>query len=330
MRLQDVKGQQRVIHALQRSVNTGRVAHAYLFDGIEGCGRRTTACALIQVLFCLQPVAGDACGVCSSCRKLIAGNHPDLQFLSPLPDKRDISIEQIRELQQVLSLRPFEARRKACLIEPAERMNEKSANALLKTLEEPPGDAILILLTTQPDLLLSTIRSRCQHLRFSPLDDTVVAELLEQQGIERQKAAELAPLAAGSMQYAAQLDADQDQVLRRELLTGLTHASSRSIGSIFDTAETLAGNRDETLKLFDILTGLIRDLVVLRAAGESGVANKSLIKELSAESDRFLQVSLMEALELALTTRRAVQGNANPKLSLECFLLGYDRLRKGR
>lgn len=329
MQLANVKGQERVVDALTRSLKANRVAHAYLFEGPEGCGRRTTALALIQVLFCTQPIHGDACGSCTSCRKLATGNHPDLQFLSPLPDKRDINIEQVRELQQVLSLRPYEATRKACLIEPADRMNEKSANALLKTLEEPPGHAIIILLTTQADLLLATIRSRCQHLRFSPLQDQVIEELMRQNGIEPTLAAELAPLAEGSMERALTLESEGDEAKRRELLACLAQANTRQISTIFDTAESLSSGREETLALCTLLISLVRDLLVLRTIGQAGIANRFLTAELAAEAARFSPENIMTALELVLTTRRAIQGNANPKLAMEHLLLGYDRLRKG-
>lgn len=329
MQLGAVKGQQRVIDALTRSLAANRIAHAYLFEGPVGCGRRTTALSLIQVLFCIQPVGGNACGSCPSCRKLATGNHPDLQLLSPLPDKRDISIEQIRELQQVLSLRPYEANRKACLIEPADRMNEKSANALLKTLEEPPGHAIIILLTTQADLLLATIRSRCQHLRFSPLQDQVIEMLMVQNGVEPALAAELAPLAEGNMERALSLDGDGDETKRRELMACLVQADTRQISTIFDTAESLSSGREESLALCTLLVSLIRDMLLLRTVDQSGIANRFLTAELTTEADRFSPDSIMEALELVLTTRRAIQGNANPKLALEHLLLGYDRLRKG-
>ncbi|NJD37810.1 MAG: DNA polymerase III subunit delta' [Geobacter sp.] len=329
MQLGTVKGQERIVNALTRSLAANRVAHAYLFEGPEGCGRRTTALALIQVLFCTQPVNGDACGSCPSCRKLATGNHPDLQLLSPLPDKRDISIEQIRELQQVLSLRPYEATRKACLIEPAARMNEKSANALLKTLEEPPGHAIIILLTTQADLLLATIRSRCQHLRFSPLQDQVIEELMQLNGFEPALAAELAPLAEGSMERALTLESEGDESKRRELLACLAQADARQISTIFDAAESLSSGREETLILCTLLISLVRDLLLLRTVGQSGVTNRFLAAELSAEAVRFSPENIMAALELVLNTRRVVQGNANPKLALEHLLLGYDRLRKG-
>lgn len=329
MKLGEVKGQDRVIEALKRSITANRVAHAYLFEGQDGCGRRTTALALIQALFCKEPVDGEACTTCAHCRKLASGNHPDLHLLAPLPDKRDISIEQIRELQQVLSLRPFEANRKACLIEPAERMNEKSANALLKTLEEPPGHAIIILLTRHADLLLSTIRSRCQQIRFSPLDDDTVVELLLKKGVDATKAALLAPLAEGSMERAAALEEESDGERRQQLLNVLAQASSRQIATIFDSAENLAGGRDETIELFNLLISLLRDLLFITSAGQTGITNRFLLSELAAEAARFSPEGAIKALEHAVETRRAVQGNANPKLAFERFLLGYDRLRKG-
>jgi len=167
MKLADILGQERVVDALRRSIAANRVAHAYLFEGPNGCGRRTTALALVQTLFCAVPVAGDACGACPSCRKLAAGHHPDLHLLKPLPDKRDIVIDQVRELQQLLSLRPYEASRKACLIHPAERMTVGAANSLLKTLEEPPAHAVFILATTEPHRIPATILSRCQRYDFA-------------------------------------------------------------------------------------------------------------------------------------------------------------------
>lgn len=329
MKLTAIRGQQRVIEALQRSLAVKRVAHAYLFEGPAGCGRKTTALALIQALFCQTPDGSVACGNCPSCRKLATGSHPDFHLLAPLPDKRDISIEQVRELQQMLALRPFEAPRKVCLIEPAERMNEKSANALLKTLEEPPGHALIILLTTQADLLLSTIRSRCQHLRFSPLDDATLTDLLVEQGMARETAAELAPLAEGSIERAMSLDGESDETRRRELLQHLSQAMRKQIDTIFDAAEALSGGRDETAATFDLLVSLVRDLVLLTTAGQSAVTNRFLLQELVAEAARFSPEQAMEALELTLATRRAIQGNANAKLALEHFFLGYDRLRKG-
>ena len=149
MSFADILGHERIVEVLRRSLRTGKTAHSYLFEGISGCGRKKTALALIQAIFCsVSP--DDACGECPSCRKVASGNHGDIHFIEPLPDKRDISIDQLRAMQRELSLRPYEAPRKACIIEPAERMSVSAANSLLKTLEEPPGSAIIILLTETP------------------------------------------------------------------------------------------------------------------------------------------------------------------------------------
>lgn len=327
MKLADILGQERVVDALRRSIAANRVAHAYLFEGPNGCGRRTTALALVQALFCAAPVAGDACGACPSCRKLAAGHHPDLHLLEPLPDKRDIVIDQVRELQQVLSLRPYEASRKACLIHPAERMTVGAANSLLKTLEEPPGHAVIILLASQSDLLLPTVRSRCQHLRFSPLDDQTVAAVLKAHGMDLELAAKLAPLAEGSLERAQDIDLEEDARRRSALLAILQAATPGRIATIFDAGEKLAGNREETTALFDLLLSLIRDLLLLCTGSESGVVNHPLLEQLTVEAARFTPASMLEALELALETRHAVQGNVNPKLALDRFLLRYGSLR---
>lgn len=327
MRFDDILGQDRVVDALQRSISANRVAHAYLFEGIAGCGRRTAALTLIAALFCLQPVAGEACGSCPSCKKLAAGNHPDLHLLQPLPDKRDISIEQVRELQQMLSLRPFEAKRKACLIEPAERMSIGAANSLLKTLEEPPGHGLLILLTNQADLLLPTVRSRCQHLRFAPLGIDNLTTLLIRQGMTPANAAALAPLAEGSLEVARNLEGDDANTSRQLLLDALRQVRHQQVATVFDTSERLAGGRNEALELFDQLLSLLRDMLLLRTAASDRIVNVSLQGRLHEEADRFLPARLMEALELAIETRRAIQGNVNPKLALDRYLLRYSRLR---
>ncbi len=330
MRLGSILGQERVIDALTRSISSGRVAHAYLFDGISGCGRRTTAIALLQALFCKTPVNGDSCGSCNSCRKIEAGNHPDLQFLAPLPDKRDISIDQVRELQQMLSLRPYEAGRKGCIIEPAERMSIGASNALLKTLEEPPGNAVMILLTNQSDILLSTIRSRCQHLRFSPLNEVSVATILKGQGIADNEAAMLAPLSEGSLENAFLSDVDAAESRRTELLEILSSVNRKNVATVFDPSEKLASSRDETLSMFTLLLSILRDLMIMRTSPSGSVIyNRFIAEPLSREAARFTPSSIIEALQLALDVRRAVQGNVNSKLAVEHFLFGYSSLRDG-
>jgi DNA polymerase-3 subunit delta' len=315
MPLADILGHERIVEVLRRSLRTGKTAHSYLFEGVPGCGRKKTALALIQALFCTS-AADDACGVCPSCRKVAGGSHPDITLIAPLPDKRDISIDQLRELQRVLSLRPYEAPRKACIIEPAERMSVNAANSLLKTLEEPPGDALMILLTENAGMLLPTIRSRCQLIRFAPLPPEHVMTLLERSGISAGTASLLAPMSGGSMQRAIELDNEALAEKREAVLARLGQMNIKRIATVFDAAEALSGNRDETLELLDLLISFYRDALHL-AAGSAEIVNRTVRPAIEAIAERTPLPRTLELLEAICETRRAVQRNANPKLALD-------------
>lgn len=319
MPFSDIVGHERVVDVFRRSIRSGKTAHAYIFEGPPGCGRKKTALALIQALFC-GAVADDACGTCPSCRKVAAGNHGDIHIVEPLPEKRDISIAQLRDIQRELALRPYEASRKACIMEPADRMNINSANSFLKTLEEPPGNAIIILITENADMLLPTIRSRCQLVRFAPLSPEYVQLLLERNGMESTAAALLAQLADGSMQRAQELD-NESLALRRELL--LKHLSALSlerIVTVFTAAEELSGNRDETLDTLDMLLSFARDMVHL-SAGCGDIINTSIRPVLEGFARRLNLQSTLQIADDILETRRSVQRNANAKLALDTLFM---------
>lgn len=315
----DITGHERIVEVFRRSIRSGKISHSFIFEGIPGCGRRKTALALLQAIFC-QAVEDDACGACPSCRKVAGGNHGDIHFVEPLPDKRDISIDQLREIQRELSLRPYEAPRKACIIEPAERMSVNAANSLLKTLEEPPGNAIIILLTENADMLLPTIRSRCQLIRFSPLSPENIRLLLEKTGMTPEDAQLLAPLSEGSMQRAAELDNDTLAKRQKILINHLSALNIEKISSVFDSAEELAGNRDETLASLDLLLSFARDTVYLHA-GNSEIINTTIRPALETFAARCTLDGALQILGAITETRRAVQRNANNKLALDCLFM---------
>lgn len=319
MPFDDILGHERIIEVFRRSVRSGKTPHSYIFEGIPGCGRRKTALALLQALFCTV-VDDDACGECASCRKIAGNNHGDIHFVEPLPDKRDISIEQLRDLQRELSLRPYEAPRKACIMEPAERMSVNAANSLLKTLEEPPGNALIILLTENADLLLSTIRSRCQLIRFSPLSPENVRRLLVKNGLTTDLAELLALQSEGSMQRAGELDNETLAARREKLIGYLAALNLDRISTVFDTAEALAGNRDETLSSLDLLLSFARDAVYLHA-GCAEIVNNSIRPALETFAAHLTLERALQMLGDIMETRRAVQRNANNKLALDCLFM---------
>lgn len=315
MSFADILGHDRIVEVLRRSLRSGKTAHSYLFEGIAGCGRKKTALALIQALFCTV-LPDDACGECPSCRKVAGGNHADIHFIEPLPDKRDISIDQLRAMQRELSLRPYEAPRKSCIIEPAERMSVNAANSLLKTLEEPPGNSLIILLTENAGMLLPTVRSRCQLIRFSHVSPEHIQTLLERAGISPGTASLLAPMSGGSMQQAYGLD-NESLVIRREaVLTALDKLDIDRISTLFDSSEELSGNREDTIEILDMMISFFRDAVHL-AAGSSDILNRNLRPAIESISTRRSFPRNLDLLNKIYETRRDVQRNANSKLALD-------------
>lgn len=175
--LSQIRGQTRAVAFLHRAMEAGRVAHAYLFCGPAGCGKYTTSLALAAALNCTR-APGQGCGECDSCSKIAGGFHPDVQTLERQGAARIIPIETIRtRVIPQLGMPPHEGRARLFLIEEATSLQGASANALLKTLEEPPRSTHFILCTTSPESLLPTIRSRCQRVNFAALPPDMRAEL---------------------------------------------------------------------------------------------------------------------------------------------------------
>ena len=172
MAFKDFPGEPQGVQLLQRSLERGRLAHAYLFTGHELGELEELARTLARVLNCLHPVrkgaaAVDSCDQCLACQKIAHGNHADVHWARPESKSRVITVEQMRELMREIQLKPTEAEYKVAVVVAADRLNEKAANAFLKTLEEPPAKSILILLTTEPQRILETIVSRCLRLNFA-------------------------------------------------------------------------------------------------------------------------------------------------------------------
>src|SRR2546423_1101857 len=172
MAFKDFSEHEKGIELLQRSLERGRLGHGYLFSGQQIEHLEDLARTLAKTLNCQQPLrkagnAIDCCDHCPSCRKIEEANHADVHWVRPESKSRVITIEQIRDLMQVINLKPTEAEYKVAVIVAADRLNEKAANAFLKTLEEPPARSILILLTTEPQRILETILSRCLRLNFA-------------------------------------------------------------------------------------------------------------------------------------------------------------------
>jgi DNA polymerase-3 subunit delta' len=311
----DILGQENCLAILRRSLVRKKIAHAYLFEGIEGCGKKKCAIAYVEALFCGRD---EGCGQCSSCRKVARLQHPDLHILEP--DGAFIKIDQIRDLQKDLALRPYEAPRKACIIDGVDRLNPAAGNALLKTLEEPPGDALIILLTAHVGGVLPTILSRCQRLRFPALPQPAVEKFLLGRGCPEETARTAASLAGGSMKKALEISEEEALSDRKSLLERLDTLTTSEMAPLFAAAEELSGDREKAQETLDLLTAYLRDILLMQG-GSSELVNGDLISLIGRNAVRFSPAETMDRIGSVQEARAALQRNVNPRLALEVLFM---------
>ena len=309
-------GNPKVKENLGRLITSGRIPNSLLFAGPEGVGKKLFAFELARVLIC--PDRG--CGECAVCQrvgvfdipKFEKGEETDKVFLSGHPDvgmvvpfKRNLRVGAIRALESESYFRPFEAARRVFVIEDAEKMNDSSSNALLKTLEEPPPTTHLILISSRPDSLLQTIRSRCQTIRFSPIPPNEIESFLVEKGkFKGEDAALAARVSGGSIGKALGLDIGWFRTVRGQMLEVLRSAIvSGNISSMLQTSEQIndAKNKDRFEDSIGILETLIRDIFALmKGADRSQIANADIADQLAelSESSAALEKWTLEIEEL--------------------------------
>jgi DNA polymerase III delta' subunit len=256
----DIMGHQEQIRQLKGYIESDKVPHALLFAGPQGLGKTKTAREFFKALNCLTS-PGDPCQACKPC--LMAGNdsHPDLHLVGP--EKGWIVVETIRDIISETSLRPFEARKRVIVIEPAERLNKASANALLKTLEEPPEGSLIILVSHKPSLLLPTIVSRCQIIRFTPIGAAVVA------GVDPV----ILRLTSGTLGGLLKRNAADVLAMRSHILGVLKGEDPVGFAERYFSEQEQGG---ESLGVFLLLLeSILRDILVL-AHGGGDVINEEL------------------------------------------------------
>jgi DNA polymerase-3 subunit delta' len=221
-----VRGHDRVVASLRRAAEGGRLPHALLFVGPEGVGKRLFAQTLAQALLCerSRESAFEPCGACPACHQVAAGSHPDVLTVSKPEDRHELPIDAIRQLNHDLALAPMRGRRRLAIVDDADDLSDEASNAFLKTLEEPPPGAVLILVGTAPELQLDTILSRCRVVRFEPLAEADLGPILLAQGLASTpaEAAALAARAEGSVSRAAGLADPALGPFRRELIAAVS------------------------------------------------------------------------------------------------------------
>jgi DNA polymerase-3 subunit delta' len=341
MSWQHIRGHDSLIQAFDQVIQRGRLAHAYLFVGPAGVGKRLFADELAKVLLCegergrAEGEKGrggegekhdrsprrpfEACDRCAACKLVEAGTHPDLQIARRPDDKSEVPVELVRGLARSLDLKPARGRGRIVILDDADDLNEESANCFLKTLEEPPPGALLILIGTSADRQLPTIVSRCQVIPFRPLPEGIVAELLTEKGIEdRDFVQRLARLSDGSSSMALALADPALWEFRRNLLNGLTQPRPDGVGLaqewmkfVEEAGKELAGQRRRAALVLRLLIDFLNDALSM-SVGKSPrlaeAADLQLLQKMVKQSDPDRLLAMIDrCLEADVQIDRNVQ-----------------------
>ena len=360
MSLKEIFCQDKAISLLQRAFASGKVPHAYIFAGLEGVGKFKTASEWAKLLLCKKPALendfADACGSCQPCRAFEAGSHPDfnnvykelVEFTIEGKGKKtpvDLPIDVIREfLIEKAPTRPTLSQRKVFVVGEAEKLNAASQNCLLKILEEPPEYCNIILLCTRLERLLPTTKSRCQIIRFGPIDEDRIVRQLKEMGIEPQKAQYFARLSQGSLGTACRwaelelADANLYQAKRR-LVSSIADyklADALELAQHFlDESKKIAGvwadldkatsktdiNRRAQKTLIQIVISALHDAMRLHVMPTKAAINFDQKEQIEKLAGRFGPEQAASKVADSFKTLRAVEAGVNEKLIFEQLLL---------
>ena len=335
MSFSSIVGHQRLVSLLSRAIARDTLPPSLLLAGPAGVGKRRIATALAAAVNCLQPRQSaeferDACGECASCRRIGRGVHPDVILIEP-GDSGTIKIEQVRDVIDRAGYRPFEGRRRVVIIDEADAMVPQAQNALLKTLEEPPSASIFILVSSLPDSLLPTVRSRCPRLRVGPLAVGEIAEILVRdhryaEGDARAAAAD-ADGSVGRALSSETADLAEARAAAQRILEQAARSSdpSRLVDSVKDVVGkkgSSAGERDQLAACLRAIASLLRDLGLLAArADESVLANGDLRSPLAALSRSYDADRATRAYKAVDEALAAIERNASPKVVVDWLVL---------
>ena len=321
-------GNEWAVDMLKKHVSNGTTRHAYLFAGPPGVGRRALALHFAQALNCQTPIeAGIPCGLCRDCKQIAAMQHVDMNVIQADAEGGTLKVDQIRESRRTLTLKPYQSKYRVALFLRFQEANDNAANALLKTLEEAPSYAVLILTADNPEQLLPTIVSRCEVLRLRPLRVEEVQKELESRGLEAGKAKLIAHLSGGRFGYALRLLENESLLARREeRLNDLQTLISASRVEKFAYADKLARDKDAMRQAILIWLSYWRDLMLRTAHAQTPLINVDRnveIEDLAQRVDLSIARRVVNGLEGVL---EKMERNVNTRLLAEVLLLDLPKV----
>ena len=329
MPLAQIRGQEASIDLISRTLQSKRLPSAWLFSGPPSVGKRLTALLIAQALNCKTYQGLDSCGQCAPCRQIEVGNFADVELIEP--SGQNIRMEQIREALRWMQYRPERGHYRVLILDEADRMNRESANAFLKTLEEPPPQTTIILLTTSPMLLLETILSRCQHVRFQPLSSEILTDLLaEKTELANDERNWLMQQGMGSVRLDLVKDVQGLRELHSQWGFWLQRIGASEMMEILPRCQEWSSAKDLTWeRLLDWLETWLRDLAwLLHELPETELLNQDQLPALRKCLQRYSSESVLALYEAVLEVRHNIARNANKTLQLEGLWLRLKHLQE--
>lgn len=320
---QDIIGHEQIKEHFQKAIENHKVSHAYILTGEAGMGRKSLANAFALTLLC-EKGKSEPCMECHACKQVLSGNHPDLIYVSH--DKpNSIGVDDIRDqINETIMVRPYSSYYKVYIVDEAEKMTQQAQNALLKTIEEPPSYAIIILLTTNQEAFLPTILSRCVQLKLKPLKDFVVKSYLtESMQVPEADAEVYAAFARGNLGKAISIASSEDfKLLHKEVLHLLKHVKDMDISELLDYIRKLKEDNLDIYECLDFMQIWYRDVLLYKVTKDINLLvfkdEYRAINELSKNSGYDGLERVLEAIDKA---RTRLDANVNMELAMELMLL---------
>ena len=336
----ELVGQDHILRRLEAGLKAGQLAHAYLLAGPQHVGKMTLAVELAKALNCLEQ-DGAPCGSCVQCTRIAAGNHADIRIVGVAPREEGdptrtvIGIPEVREVLHQVSLKPYEGSQIVVIFDGVEALSDEGANALLKTLEEPPDEVTFLLLSSNEESLLSTIRSRCSLLSLLPVPQRQMIEALTaRESVEVERAAELARLSRGCYGWAYRvLHGTEVWEAREQTLDRVYEVCRAGLAERFEYASELATQfsreRETARQVLFEWQRWWRDLLLIKEGAESYMHNADRDEELRLHATSVTTQQAVGFLERLQTTLEALDRNANPRLACEVLMLNLPKVAAG-
>ena len=319
----DIIGQEQIKEHLQNAISAKKISHAYIINGEKSSGKEFIARVFAMTLQC-EKGGTEPCQECHSCKQFLSGNHPDVIWVTH-EKPVSIGVDDVRiQINDTVSIRPYSSPYKIYLVDEAEKMTVQAQNALLKTIEEPPAYAVLVLITTNPEVFLPTILSRCIQLKLRPLKDSVVSDYLtEKMGVSDGQADIYAAFARGNLGKAIHLASSEEfALLYREVLTLLKNIKDMDIPMLLDYIRKLQEDNLDLYECLDFMQLWYRDILMFKVTKDM---NSLIFKEEYSAVSSCCQKSSYEGLEEILSAiekaKVRLNANVNTDLALELMLL---------